>query len=56
MKLILEDFITMFMFVIAIGLMIMGHIINEDMMVLVGGCGFITFGLILGVFVIGRDY
>jgi len=56
MKLILADFITMFMLVIAIGLMIIGYIINKNMMVLVGACGFITFGLILVVFVIGREY
>jgi len=55
MKLCWEDFLTIFMFVISIGLMIVGSLINKDIMVLVAGSGFITFGLILVVFVIGRE-
>ena len=56
MKLILADFITIFLVLISIILMIIGLLINNGGVFLLGFIIFIPFGLILVVFVIGRGY
>ena len=50
------DISTILIFILSIFLTIIGLIVDNNVMAFLGVIGFIVFGIILTVFVIGRDY